>query len=476
MKTLVRGGRVITAAVDASIDLVCVDGRITRWAEPGSVSGRDFDVLLDAAGKVVLPGLIDPHVHSRDPGQTDKESFEASTRAAAMSGVTTLFEMPNAVPPVVDVASFGDRVTYLTERANVDFGLWGMGVVEPGGGLRGLATAGAMAIKVFWGFAFDKQAERLVYSFPPGADERYQQPLSAAGLLELLEVAADADLLVGVHCEDRSIIELAQARHGRYDDYDGLNRCRPVIAEALAVSMLVELALATKARVHVLHLSSKQGLDVVASARARGVRITAETCPHYLCMESADFAVRGAAMKIYPPIRTEVDQQALWDGVRTGVVTSLGSDHAPHGETERVGPLHEQPAGSRGIHATVPVMLDAVNRGRLSLQRLTAILSEDTARLFRCHPRKGSLLPGADADVTIVDMSAPWELTGPGGKHYPHTDPWHGRRGEGRAVASLLRGRPLMIEGDLVSEGLGAFVSGPQAEAKLGDEAIGPRS
>ncbi len=462
MQLLVRGGRVVTPSFNANLDIEVVDGRIRGWHDPGSISGRAADQVIDAAGLLVLPGCIDPHVHSRDPGQRHKETFESSTAEAAVSGVTTLLEMPNAVPPVVDGDVFDGRVEYLAERANVDFGLWGMAVGSSfGEGLRELAAAGAVGVKVFWGFAFDRAEQRLVYSMPDEPSPDIVPPLDNAGMFALLEDAAEHGLLVGVHCEDRSLLELAQSRHGGYDTYEELGRCRSVAAETTSVAILAELAAETGADVHVLHVSSRRALEVVEGAQRRGISMTAETCPHYLMLTGDDYSRVGPAMKIYPPVRGTDDREALRRGVVSGVVASIGSDHAPHAPEERAGPLNKQPAGGRGVHAMVPVMLDAVNRGWLGLADVVACLSERTARLYGLHPRKGALLPGSDADLTIVDMDRPWTLSADAVAARRATDPWVGTKGRGCAVATVVRGVVVARNGELEVEGAGRWVARP---------------
>jgi allantoinase len=289
--------------------------------------------------------------------------------------------------------------------------LWGLALgAENLAALGQMKRAGIVACKLFWGFGFDRRSGALVYGAAVyGAAAEHVSPSITNGeLWKLCREAAALNLLLGIHCEDRGILESAGRTVGEITDYEALNRARPIVAEAAAIRLVIEIAAATGARIHILHVSSGRGIELVRAARAGGVAVSAETCPQYLTLTSADYESVGPAMKVYPPIRDTANQDALWAGINDGTVTSVGSDHAPHSLKERSGPLAAQPAGAVSVETMVPVLMDAALRGRTTVERLAWLLAEGTARLYGVFPRKGSLLPGADADITLIDPEAAW--------------------------------------------------------------------
>jgi allantoinase len=465
MILVIRGATLVDPRGLNNADIV-VEGEAIREVVPHNGWSGTVDMEIDARGLHVLPGVIDPHVHSRDPGMTHKETFADSTRAAAAGGVTTLLEMPNAIPAVADGAVLRQRVALHQPRAHVDFGLWGLAMGSAGGArLRDLRNAGAVAVKVFWGFYFDQREGRLLYQAPTRQSDGVIPPASVGELWELLTEAAEQDVLVGIHCEDRSILDRAAHRFEEGRDYDGLLRSRPAVAETAAVATVIELAAATGARVHLLHLSSGRSVQLLRSARALGIDISGETCPHYLALTADDFERVGPAMKVYPPVRYAEDRDALWEGLRDGTIDSVGSDHAPHSLVERRGPFALQPAGAVGVETMVPVLLDAAAHGLIELERLAWVLSEGTARRFGLYPHKGSLEIGCDADLTLVDMQRPWQIRNDQLHSKTPLSPFAGRSGVGAVVATILRGQVIARDGEPVGDPLGRHIVPSSARA-----------
>jgi dihydroorotase len=251
------------------------------------------------------------------------------------------------------------------------------------------------------------------------------------------------------------------------ETYADLLRARPDTAEAVAVAVLAELGLAARCRVHVVHLASRRGAQVVRRAQADGIALTAETCPHYLALTDENYASLGAMMKVYPPIRQAADQAALWEAVQDGTITSVGSDHAPHTVEEKARRLASAPAGLPGIETLVPVLVDATLRGRLTPQRLAWVLSEGTARLLGLHPRKGAIEPGSDADFTLVDPRAN-TLVDRAQLHskQPQTA-WHGRELRGAVTHTILRGEVVMRHGELVGPARGRLIRAVRPAARV---------
>jgi allantoinase len=470
MKLIIRNGTVVTPHYRYEADVVCEDDLIVALEEPGSGSGADEEI--DATGLLVFPGFIDPHVHSRDPGLTEKEDFAHSTQAAAAGGVTTLFEMPNAIPPVSEASIFRDRAEHHARNAFVDFGLWAISLgAENLGELPALIDEGAVGVKLFWGYALHRETKQLVYNLADEPPENLILPPGNGDVIDIFKQVARAGGLLAAHCEDREVNEAAQRALGEIGDYEDFLASRPDTAEAATIALGAEFARATGCRFHVVHTSSARGVQIVRAAQREGVRLSAETCPQYLTLTDESFPSIGPMMKVYPPIRRSRDRDALWEGVRDGTITSLGSDHAPHTTEEKQGDLATQPAGAVGVETLVPVLLNEVTEGRLSPERLAWVLSEGTARLYGVYPQKGAILPGADADLTIVDPDVEWTIRNDA-LHSKHPlSPWHDLNGRGTAKFGLVRGQIVMRDGEPVGEPRGRIVRPvrvPQGDAALG--------
>lgn len=458
VKLRVSNGTIVTAAGAFAADVLCDDGRIAALLAPDETAPADE--RLDATGKLVFPGFIDPHVHSRDPGLSHKEDFAHSTLGALCGGVTTLLEMPNAVPAVTDVDTFRDRAAYHGERAWVDFGLWGMALGEANiDQIGGLFAEGAVAVKLFWGYALRRDTKTLVYNLGDEPPENLLMPPDNGAVLALFREVARVGGLLAAHCEDRHLVASATEGLGRpITTYQDLLTARSDLAEATSIAVAAQFARATGCRFHVVHMASAAGCRVVRDARAQGIGLSAETCPQYLTLSEESYPQVGAVMKVYPPVRTRADQEALWAGVRDGTVVSVGSDHAPHTAEEKARGFDTQPAGAVGVETLAPLMVDATIRGRIRPERLAEVLSEQTARLYGLWPRKGALLPGADADLTIVDPDASRMIRNADLHALHPVSPWDGVEVRGLPVASVLRGEVAMRDGEPTGERRGRFV------------------
>ncbi|WP_310963946.1 dihydroorotase [Nocardioides terrisoli] len=440
-RLVVRGGSLVVPDGLVEVDLLCADGKVAAWLARGEAVPSDE--AYDASGKLLFPGFIDPHVHSRDPGLTHKETFWHSTLSALHGGVTTVLEMPNSVPPVVDGASYSSRVACLEPQAWVDFGLWGMTLGhENVDAIDEMFDLGAVAVKLFWGYALRRDTRSLVYNIGDLPPEQVIAPPENGDVLSIFRAVAARGGLLAAHCEDRHLLEAAEEELGHsLSTYDDLLRARPASAESTAVTIAAHFASLTGCRFHVVHMASAEATDVVRRAQRAGALVSAETCPQYLTLTDADYDQIGPTMKVYPPIRTAADQAALWRGIEDKTIASIGSDHAPHTLAEKAEPLDTQPAGIVGVETIVPVMLDAMARGRLSPQRLADVLSANTARLYGLYPRKGMLRPGADADITIVDPEGSVKISDEHLHSLNALSPWRGRTLKGAPVATVLGGR-----------------------------------
>ncbi len=444
---VIRGGAVVLPDGVQSLDIAVDDGRIVAL-EPGLADGRE---TVDAAGLHVLPGMIDPHVHLNEPGRTEWEGFATGSLAFASGGGTTLIDMPlNSTPPTVDAAAFAAKRAAGERSSRVDFALWG-GLV-PGNldRLDELAAAGAIGFKAFLsnsGMADFSAADDVTL---------YDGMIRAAAL----------GLPVAVHAEhDGLTAELARRAiaAGRTGVRDYLGS-RPVVAELEAIDRVITFAQATGCALHIVHVSTGAGIARVAAAKARGVDVTAETCPHYLVLTDDNVAELGAVAKCAPPIRDRTTQAELWTRLLAGEVDWVASDHSPSPpELKTSADFFAVWGGISSIGQTLSLMLtEGVARRDLPLEKLTDLLAGAAARRFWL-PRKGHLAPGFDADLALVDLSAESTLTVDDLRHRHRQSPYLGRKLRGRVVRTILGGRTIWSGGNPVGEPFGRFIAGPAA-------------
>jgi len=443
---LVRGGRVVVADGEPVVaDVGILDGAIAEIG-PELAGGAADEV--DAAGLLVLPGAVDAHVHLNDPGRAGWEGFATGTAALAAGGTTTAIDMPlNAIPPTLDGASFDAKVTAAAGAAHVDVALWGGLVPGDLDRLDELAARGVVGFKAFMsasGVAEFEAADDLT-------------------LVEGMARAAQLGLPVAVHAESDELTGRLARRAvaaGRVGVRDYL-ASRPVIAELEAIGRAIAFAAETGCALHVVHVSSGRGVALVAEARARGVDVTCETCPHYLVLDAQDAERLGAAAKCAPPLRPAAERDALWDRLLAGDVDLVATDHSPSpAALKATGDDHFAAwGGIPGAQTLLTLLHDAgvVARG-LPLGRLAVLTASAPARRFGLPPAKGTLSVGADADLALLDSAAEWTLTRDVllGRH--RLSPFVGRRLRGRVVRTMLRGRTIAREGRLTSGAPGGRV------------------
>jgi dihydroorotase len=344
---------------------------------------------------LVLPGAVDAHVHGRDPGFPEKEDFGSLTAAAAAGGVTTVIDMPNTVPAVSSAAILEAKRAAVEPKAEVDFGLWGiLRQSSTEDDIRGLARSGAAGIKVYLGYAVRKSDGQVLYT--PGAlDPELEAPASYGTVARLGEELARAGVPVAAHAEDPSVL-LAAAR--RIETYADLLASRPDAAEAVAIAGMGALSLRFGFRLHVVHLSSVAGLGAAMAWRGAGARLTLEVTPNHLWLTEADFGRLGAAMKMFPPVRGPADRDALRRALRGGSIDTVGTDHAPHTDEEKLHqPVATAHAGSPGVQTLLVSVLQLV--GAEAAARVTAY---NPARIFGLAG-KGAIEVGRDADLVLVE-------------------------------------------------------------------------
>jgi dihydroorotase len=456
---LISNGTLITENGPLEADILCDNGVITALCSRRAHS--DVNETLDAQGQLVFPGFIDPHVHSRDPGLTYKEDFWHSTLGALCGGITTVLEMPNAIPPVTTDDIFRQRRAAHEKNAWTDFGLWGMAIgTENINELASIFESGAIGVKFFWGYALDRKTKALVHNITTYKNKAdLLLPPEHGEVLEIFNEVARVGGVLAAHCEDHRILaSSAQALRRPIQTYRDLLTTRPAIAEATTIAVGAEFARATHCHFHVVHVSSAQGAKAVHQAQSSGVPITAETCPHYLTLTERDAERLGSVSKVFPPIRYQEDQDALWTALKHNILSSLGSDHAPHTTDEKTVGYSDAPGGSQGIETLAPLMVDAMLHGKLTATQLASRLSTSTAKIYGLYPRKGTLSLGSDADLTIVDSSSSSTIRNEHLHALNPLSPWDGRKLKGRITASVLRGQIAMRDSEPVGQRRGTFV------------------
>ena len=395
LELVVRGGRLVTPEGVQRADFAVALGRIVKIAPRIT---DDADAVLDAKGSYVFPGIMDAHVHFNEPGRTDWEGLASGSAALAAGGGTCFFDMPlNSEPPVLDAASLREKRALAEEKSCVDFGLWG-GLV-PGNldKLAGLRDAGAIGLKAF-------MCESGIPSFPR---------VDAKVLREGMKRAAKLGLLVAVHAEDDDLANkftAEQKAKGRID-VKAFLASRPVEVELAAIRLAIELAGETGCALHIVHVSSPEGLALITAARAARVDVTAETCPHYLLLNEKDVIKIGAPAKCAPPIRDEKRRVALWQELRAGNIQTVGSDHSPAPpELKASADFFEIWGGIAGCQHGVELLFSEVSDSlEKDMPILAAVLARNVARRFRIDARKGELVEGRDADFSLVAPAAEQE-------------------------------------------------------------------
>ncbi len=379
---LVHGGTVLTPNGPERIDAACADGRIVALGDlHGSWSA---ETTLDATGLHVLPGVIDSQVHFREPGLTHKENLESGTRGAVLGGVTSIFEMPNTNPLTLWKTDLQAKLDAAQSRAWCDYAFYIGGSDVNAEALPDLEKLpGCAGIKVFMGSSF---GDLLV-------DED----------IVLRRILRNGHRRMAVHAEDEARLRERKALVEASGDVRQHHHWRDVESAFKATRRIVGMAAETNRRLHVLHVTTAEEMAFLAQHKRR---VTVEVTPHHLTMHAPDCYERlGSLAQMNPPVREQHHQDALWQAIREGVVDVIGSDHAPHTRKEKAEPYPQSPAGMTGVQTLLPLMLDHLHAGRLSLQRLVDLSSAGPARIFGIEG-KGRIALGYDADLTLVDLAA----------------------------------------------------------------------
>jgi dihydroorotase len=419
---LIRGGRVVDPSqkLDAALDVLLADGVVARIGE--NLEAPEHAETIDAAGRVVVPGLVDVHVHLREPGQEHKETIRTGARAAAAGGFTTVVAMPNTDPPIDDPASVG-FVLAAGQRA-------GGARVYP----TGCITVGQLGEQLTeFGELIDAGAVAVT------DDGR---PVASAGTMRMaLEYALAFDLPVAVHEEETTLSRGGAMNEGIVATRLGLTGI-PGAAEDVMIARDLMLAELTGGRLHVQHVSTRRGVELIREAKARGVRVTAEATPHHFTLTDVAVEAYRTDAKMNPPLRSAADRDAVLEGVRDGTLDVIATDHAPHHYDEKEQAFEDAPFGIVGLETALGLAYtELVETGLIDLATLVERMSCAPARSMNLHDRLGSLEPGRFADVTILDPAAEWTVDAARFLSMSRNTPFHGRTLRCRAVRTLVGGR-----------------------------------
>ena len=450
---VVRGGTLITSAGLRAADLAVRDGRIVSVDPPGASPRGDAE--LDATGLHILPGVIDTHVHTRHPGVPEREDFLSGTSAAAAGGITTLFEMPISKLAVNSGESLAKRAELLQPTAVIDYALYGGAGHENLDAIAGQAEAGAIAFKTF-----------LQPPPPTRLDEFFGLWCTDEVLLrDVMRSVKTTGLRHCFHCEHTATFQAMQRQLEAAGRMTGRAHAesRPPVVEDLSVAIVLALAEDLGARVQVVHCSSPRAARLARDARWRGVDATVETCPPYLFFTDEALDRLGPFAKCNPPLRGEREVRGLRQCLREGLIEVVGTDHSPFlAEDKAKGDenIFLAPPGLAGLEVLVPLMLTAAHHGWITLEDVAALCAENAAKLFGL-PHKGRLQPGADADLTLVDLGATWRYDSAGAltKSRANMRIYDGVEMHGRVVSTVVRGAVVYRDGVVTGRpGHGQFV------------------
>jgi dihydroorotase len=428
---LLAGATVVNQDGVGLRDIGVIDGKI---AEIGALGAASAGERIDCRGLHVLPGVIDSQVHFREPGLTHKEDLETGSRAAVLGGVTAVFEMPNTNPATTSAAALADKVARATKRMHCDFAFWVGGTHENVRDIPELERLpGAAGVKVFMG---SSTGALLV------PDD--------AGVLEILKATRRR---AAFHSEDEA--RLAERKGLRVPGDPASHPVwRDEIAALRCTERLIRLAREARAQVHVLHVSTREEIPLLQSAKDVA---SCEATPHHLTLSAEDYPRLGTKLQMNPPVRGPEHREGVWRGLVQGVVDVLGSDHAPHTLEEKARPYPDSPSGMTGVQTLVPVMLDHVAAGRLTLQRFVDLTSAGPARIFGVAG-KGRIAAGYDADFTIVDLKRRETIRDSWIASRCGWTPYDGKTVTGWPVGTMVRGGRVMWEGELTTPSQGEAV------------------
>ena len=412
-----------------------VDGRLEdgKISVAGNAVERigSFDGLLgrevDCHGLVALPALVDNHVHFREPGAEEKEDFRSGSSAAAHGGAATVLEVQNSLPLLTTPELIREKKELIARKSKVNVALYASAVPET---LEAMEEVSEMT------------AGLKLFMAPSHADDGV---MGEESMRPYFQACTRLGFLLIVHAEDGRLIREAAGR------YDGgkpalFSRSRPPTAEIHAVRRALRLAHEYGTRLHVFHVSTAGAVDLISDARAEGADVTASTCPHYLYFTDSDVAERGALFKVFPPIRGEADRRRILEGLKTGVIEIISTDHAPHRPEEKERPFAKVPAGISSSDLLLPLLTTLVDRGHFTLDEIVKLSSANPARIHGLMDA-GRIEEGWAANIVLVDLEARWMVSQEDFLSRASLSPYIGMELTGRVAATLVGGQPAYLDG-----------------------------
>ena len=422
MKLLIKNAQVAQpdgTTVEAKV--FCVNGKIKRIA---STVDESADETLDANGYLLLPGVIDPQVHFREPGNEHKEDLGSGSRAAARGGVTSFLEMPNTNPPTTNQAALDQKLKLASEKSVVNFGFFIGATPDNLDELNSVSPV--CGIKIFMG--------------------------SSTGSLlvnrreDLERIFATGDRLIAVHAENEERINDRKKQFADRHDIKVHSEIRDNECALLASKLALEFSIKYKRRLHILHLSTHEEVELLQKNKPQWV--TAEVIPNHLLLNTSDYASKGAFVQMNPPIRQPQDNEALWVGLKDGAIDFIATDHAPHTIEEKNQPYPESPAGMPGVETSLPLMLTEMKSGRCDLAEIQKWMCYGPAESYRIT-NKGKILEGWDADLTLVDMNTPKPVRNDEVFSRAGWSPYEGRELVGWPVYTIVGGNVVFDHGKI---------------------------
>jgi allantoinase len=449
-RTVVANGTVATDYGVFPAHVVIEGEQVVALARDDSVL-ETADELIDARGLHVLPGAVDPHAHFEDLGHAEREDYTTGTMAAAAGGITTVVEHPLTIPLPVTAQVFAEKRDRVSSMVVVDFGLWGALTGPSLPEIPGQWRAGARGFKAFMPFSEPE--------YPNVDDDE---------LLEGMRIVAELGGLVLVHCENDAMLRANHERLRAAGRTDAMahHESRPPLVEEEAVHRVLFLAREAGARLQVVHVSSPVSADLVAEAKARGQRVTMEVCPHHLLLDLDDLQRLGPYGRCAPALRDRALVERLWQHVLSGNADCLVSDHAPYTREEKEpgwADIFASPLGLQVMQETVPTVLsEAIHARGMALDAFVRFSSTNAAKSVGLYPRKGTILPGSDADLVLWDLDAPWTVDSASQQFSKNPwSPFDGREVRAKVVRTLVRGATVFADGAFhVAPGHGRFLPG----------------
>lgn len=425
---------------------VCVgvkDGKIAVIAQEDSIP--DAREVINLEGQYLIPGTIDTHMHVRDPGHTERGNFYTETMAAAAGGITTIMEHPISIPPQYNVEILENRIKSADEQCVIDFAFYGAAGAEFPEQITQLAKDGRIvAFKTF------------LHAAPESRDQEFKG-LTMADDAELylgMKELAKTGLISAFHAENNDMIQYNIDKLRKEGKTSAKYHCisRPTEAEVTSIERVLCFARQTGAKVEIAHVSTPEAMEILKRAKAEGIDVYVETCPHYLFLTEEDMEKYGPFVKCNPPVRTKEQSKRLWDYINDGTVDYMGSDHSPFLMEEKTRgneDIFKAVAGFPGADLRLPLMLNAVQDGLINLERVVELLAVNPAKCFGIYPQKGAIRVGADADFAVFNLEH--TTTVDKEKNYSHARdiaiPYDGKTLKCQVTYTIVRGRVIMKDG-----------------------------